>query len=122
MTDFQINDHILQKECDGLARDIFTEIMDEATDETADQMRDEMSDRVHETVDGHGWVIYYHKALMACAHCNTESGEGFLEETGMPENPTFMGLACLILFEEMRARVDAALSELIDAWEPAEAA
>ena len=79
MTDFQINDHILSKECEGLAKDIFEETMaDAADDETAEQLRDDMSDRVHEHVDGHEWGIYHYKALMACAHCNVDQGEEFL--------------------------------------------
>ena len=123
MTDFQINDHILSKECEGLAKDIFEETMaDAADDETADQLRDDMSDRVHERVDGHEWVIYYHKALMTCAHCNVEEGEAFLEDIGMPETPTIYSIACLILYGEMRARTDAEISDMIEAWEPTEAA
>ena len=123
MTEFQINDHILAKECEGLARDIFEEIMrDAAEDETSEDMRDNLSDRVHEWVDGHEWVIYNYKALMACAHCNVDQGEQFLEDVGMPETPTIYSLACLILFGEMRARVESKISDMIEAWEPAEAA
>ncbi len=95
---------------------------DAAEDETADQMRDDMQDRVHETVDGHEWVIYHYKALLMCAHCNVDQGEEFLEDVGMPETPTFNGLASLILFGEMRARVNSEINDLIEAWEPAEAA
>ena len=123
MTEFQINDHILAKECEGLARDIFEEIMrDAAEDETAEQLRDDMSDRVHESVDGHEWVIYHYKALMAYAHCNVDQGEEFLEDVGMPETPTIYSLACLILYGEMRSRVDSEISDMIEAWEPAEVA
>ncbi len=123
MTDFQINDHILAKECEGLARDIFDETMGEAvSDDGAEDMRDEMQDRVHETVDGHEWVIYHYKALMACAHCNVDQGEEFLGDVGMPETPSINTLASLILFGEMRARVDSEINDLIEAWEPAEAA
>ncbi len=123
MTDFQINDHILAKECEGLARDIFEAIMgDAAEDETADDMRDDMRDRVHESVNGHEWVIYNYKALMACAHCNVDEGEAFLEDVGMPETPTIYYLASLILYGEMRARTDSEISDMIDAWEPADAA
>ncbi len=123
MTDFLINDHILTKECEGLARDIFDEIMGEAVSpDTAEDMRNEMQDRVHETVDGHEWVIYHYKALLTCAHCNVDQGEEFLEDVGLPETPTFNGLASLILFGEMRARVNSEINDLIEAWEPAEAA
>ena len=121
MTDFQINDHILAKECEGLARDIFDDIMTEAADdETAEQLRDDMSDRVSESVDGHEWVIYNYKALMACAHCNVDEGEAFLEDVGMPETPTIYSLASLILYGEMRARIDSKINDMVEAWEPAE--
>jgi len=120
MSDFQINDHLLSRECDELARDIFREIMaDAADDETPEDMRDGMTDRAHETADGHEWVIYYHKAIMTCAHCNTSQGEEFLEDTGMPEAPTFAGLACIIVYGEMRARIESALSDIIDEYEEA---
>lgn len=104
MTEFQINDHILQAECEMIARDIMEEIDD----------LEDAYDRAHEWADGHSWVIYHHKALMLCAHCDTSEGEQFLEDTGMPEKPTFYGLATLIAYGEMRARIEEALRELAD--------
>ncbi len=122
MSEFQMSDYKLSIECDGLASDIFAEIMaDAASDETAEDMRDNMSDRVHESVDGHSWVIYHYKALIACAHCNVDQGEEFLEDIGMPETPTINTLASLILFGEMRARIDQKISKMIEAWEPTDA-
>jgi hypothetical protein len=114
-----MNDHILTKECDSIARNIFEEIMENAApDETPEDYRDDMMDRVHEWIDGHEFVIYYHKAIMTCAHCNTDQGEEFLEDTGMPKEPTFGGLACIIVYGEMCARVAESLNaNLVESWE-----
>ncbi|MDB6151512.1 MAG: hypothetical protein JWQ44_2960 [Chthoniobacter sp.] len=121
MTDFQINDYMLTRECDQLAQDIFDEVMTDAGDETAEDRRDTMQDRAHEAADGHEWVIYTFKAHMLCAHCNTDQGEAFLEDTGMPEEVTYDKLGTIIAYGEMRARIETKLCELIEAWEPAEA-
>ncbi|MGB1214981.1 MAG: hypothetical protein ACPG4X_16555, partial [Pikeienuella sp.] len=112
MTDFVINDHILTKECDELAQDIFDEVVAEITSGIADgespaDFRDCMSDRAHETADGHEWVIYTYKAHMLCAHCNVDQGEEFLEDVGMPDTPTYDSLGTMIAYGEMRARIDA---------------
>lgn len=115
MSDFQISDHLLTKECDEIAAGIVEEQRDElAGDESLEDYRDEMSSCAHERVDGHSWVIYNHKALMICAHCNTDEGEAFLEDVGMPEGPDIYKLACLIAFGEMRARVEQAIDRLIE--------
>lgn len=122
MTDFQINDHLLQRECDSIAREIFEEITAEmADDESPEDYRDQMSDRAHETADGHEWVIYTYKAHMLCAHCNVDEGEAFLEDVGMPETPTYDSLGSMIAFGEMRARIEAEIENLMEAWEDARA-
>jgi hypothetical protein len=114
MTDFIINDYILDKECNSLAHEIFDNMLDDmASDETPDDYRDTMSDRAHEYADGHEWVIYYYKAVMLCAHCNIDQGEEFLENTGMPETPTFQGLATIIAYGEILARIETVLNELV---------
>lgn len=122
MENERINEHTFSKECDQLAQDIFDEIMGEAAaDEDADHHRDTMQDRAHEAADGHQWVIYHHHAHQICAECNTDEGEQFLEETGMPETPTYDGLATIMAYGEMRYRIGAKLDELCDEWEPTEA-
>jgi hypothetical protein len=118
MPDFQINDHILQKECESLATDIFADVCDGmAEDETPEDYRDEMNERAWQDADGHEWVIYNFKALMLCAHCDVSDGEAFLEDVGMPAEPTIYSLACAIAFGEIRARIEACLQELCDEWE-----
>ena len=117
MTDFQINDHILHNECESLAGEIFGEVLDDmAEDETPDMLRDDMYDKVHERTDSHEWVIYYHKALMLCAHCHTDDGEEWLSETGFEwtDDSTIYTVASAIAFGEMRARVTACIDTLID--------
>lgn len=119
---FEINDHLLSKECDELARDIFDEVMSGANGETAEDMRDTMDERAHEAADGHEWVIYNHKALMLCAHCNTEQGEGLLADVGVQEPSDIYKLACVIAFGEMRGRIMDEIERLIEEWEPEEEA
>lgn len=114
MTEFQINDYILQKECDDLAKLIFDEIASENPDVAPDDLRDEFDARAHETADWHEWVIYNHKALMLCAHCDVSQGEEFLEDVGMSETPTIYSLACTIAYGEMRARIMEEIEDLIE--------
>ena len=116
MSDFQINDYLLQQECESIAREI-VESLDLADDETLADRLDDAQDAAHEWADSHQWVIYHYKALMLCAHCNAEQGEAFLEDTGMPDNPTFNQLASIIAYGEMRARIEAALQEIADGEE-----
>jgi hypothetical protein len=120
MSDHEMNDHILTKECEALAKEIFDiALEDMAEDETPEDYADDMQDRAHEYADGHQWVIYYHWAHRICMYCNTDDGEQFLEDIGMPETPTYDGLATIIAFGEMRARISAALADLVDGWEAA---
>ena len=122
MTSERISEYSFQAECDEIAQEVFDNALDDmAADETPDHHRDDMLDRVHETVDGHQWVIYHHYAHQICAECNTDEGEAFLEDCGMPETPTYDSLATAIAYGEMRHRVTARIEELIDEWEPMEA-
>ncbi|MEM9976625.1 MAG: hypothetical protein AAF808_03255, partial [Cyanobacteria bacterium P01_D01_bin.2] len=119
MADFVMNDYLLWEECKEIAKDIFTEHCEEmAPDEEPDT--DAMMDRAHEWADGHSWVIYTHKALKLCVYCNTDRGEQFLAGVGMPDEPTFAGLATFIAYGEMRGRIEEELQELIEEWEPSE--
>lgn len=122
MSDFQINDHLLTKECDQLAVDIFAEMLEGmADDETPDDHRDDMNDRAHEAADGHGWVIYTYKAIQLCARCDVSQGEQFLEDVGgVEKGETFSGMATKIAYGEMRARIEAELQRLSDEWEAPE--
>lgn len=120
MSDFQINDNILTKECRALAREIFDYVMTGNEGENPEDYRDDMDEQAHQTADGHEWVIYNYKALMICAHCDVSNGEEFLEDVGMPEEVTIHKLACAIVYGEMRAQIMEAIDALIEEWEPAE--
>ena len=119
MSDFQMNDHKLAKECDELAQEIFDTMVadDLQPDETPEDHNDTMSDNVHDTVDGHEWVIYYYKAHQICQNCNTDEGAQFLEDVGQPDPVTYDSLATTIAYGEMLARVNSKLAELVTEWE-----
>jgi hypothetical protein len=114
MTDFIINDHLLQKECDEIAQEIIDEFRRDHFGEGLSDYSDEMSDRAHETADGHEWVIYNYKALMLCAHCDTENGEELLEDIGIPKEPDIYKLATMIAYGEIRARIDQEIRDLLE--------
>ena len=117
----RITDGILHRECESIAQDIFDEMLGEMEpDETPEHYESEMSDRAHERVDGHQWVIYHHYAHQIAGGCNAERGEQWLEDLGMPENPTYDGLAVIIAYGEMVSRVQERLFELVRDYEPEE--
>lgn len=122
MADFQINDHILAKECDSLAAEIFAECVAKLDEgETPEDYRDEMDDRAHETADGHEWVIYNYKALMLCAHCDVGNGEEFMSDVGFEWNDdsTIYSVATVLAYGEMRARITGEIQRLCEEWEEA---
>lgn len=120
MSDFQINDYLLTKECAALAKDIFDETMAEHSDSEPEDLREDMFDRAHEAADGHEWVIYNYRALMLCAHCDTSDGEDFLDDVGFEWNQgesTIYTVATAIAYGEMRARIEQDIQQLIEDWE-----
>ena len=119
MSDFQISDYQLAKECEELAKAIFAEVMEDHPGEDPEDYRDEMDERAHETADGHQWVIYSHKSLMLCAHCDTSYGDDFLSDVGMTwdSDSTIYTVATKIAYGEMRGRITFEIQELVDAWE-----
>lgn len=113
-----ITDHDLTKACDELAAEIFANMLAELPhDETPDDKRDEMQDRAHEAADGHQWVIYTHYALSICAHCNTDAGEEFVDEVGLPKPFTLAGAATAVAYGEIKHRVALEIDRLVDDWE-----
>jgi len=113
-----ITDYMLGQECRELAQDIFGEMLTGlARDETPKDHLDDMRDRARESVDGHHWVIYTHKSLLICAHCDTSDGEAFVEDTGLPTPFSLSTIATAIVFGEMLARAEMALQDLCDDWE-----
>tara|TARA_R110000823_G_C15722461_1_gene478830 strand:+ start:347 stop:682 length:336 start_codon:yes stop_codon:yes gene_type:complete len=105
--EFIINDYRLTQECQSIAADIIAEYEDE----------DERDDAVHQTVDGHQWVIYNHKALMLCAHCDVDKGEAFVDDTGfqwVQGDSTIFTVACLVAYGEMIHRVREEMAALLE--------
>ena len=120
MFEFQINDGILYRECKFLAEEIFRDVTESNPDSSPEDLREEMTEQAHETADGHEYVIYTHKALMICAHCDTSKGEEFLEDVGMPESPDIYKLASWIAYGEIRGRIEEELDSLIESHEEPE--
>lgn len=121
MSGFQISDYLLTKECDDIAAEIFGNMLkDLARDETPEDKRDDMQDRADEATDSHEWVIYNHKALMICAHCDTSNGEAYMDDVGLnwtPGESTIYTVATLIVYGEMQARIMGEIGRLIEEWE-----
>lgn len=120
MSNFQINDGILWRECKELAEEIFREVMESNPDSSPEDLREDMFERAHETADGHEYVIYTHKALMICAHCDTMKGEEFLEDVGMPQEVTLSSIVSLIAYGEIRGQIEEELDSLIESHEEPE--
>jgi hypothetical protein len=115
---FEISDHNLTKECDSIAANIFVDVVAALRPgESPSDYQDGMRDTAHESVDGHNWVIYTHKAVMICAHCDVSAGEEFLDDVGMPDEVTFGKLAEVIAFGEMRHRVESEIERLCEEWD-----
>lgn len=99
-----INDYTLNE----YAADIADEILREC-----DGDRDDAVDLAQEYVDGSEWAIYYHKAHELCQNCNTDNGEQFYD-CGPWENLTYDGIASIIAYGELRARIEQAIDAKID--------
>jgi len=72
MSEFIINDYLLRQEAASIVADILTNA----------QEGDDIQDLIHQSCDGHEWVIYTYKALKLCAECDTSGGEAMLEDMG----------------------------------------
>lgn len=117
----EITEFGLTCEAESLAREIFDEYRDAGGEDWHPyEDEDDMMDRAHEYADGHAWVIYTHKALRLCAECNTDRGEEFVDDVGLPEPFTLAGAAAAVAYGELRARIEEALRDLIEAYEEPE--
>ena len=66
-----INQYELEKEAIRIAKEAEAEFLNHNMD---------VYEYMHQTCEGHEWVIYTYKAIQLCAECNTEDGEEQLEE------------------------------------------
>ena len=121
-TDTIKSDYELTREALAIAKDIMQEAQSNmfAGDDWLKELQDNPTDPVHEYVDGHAFVIYYHHAAQICANCNTDAGEEAWRECG-GTFVSFDKLCCEITYFELCARTSDALNTLIcDAVEAAE--
>lgn len=103
MSDFTINDYILEQEAKSLAEEAFSECNGDMQD--ADQW-------LWEAVDSHEWVIYYHQAGMLCVHCNTDDGADWLDGVGLEPTNDVDKLHTQIAFATLYAKASRYLQEM----------
>ena len=89
MSDFKINNDILNTEAEHLAELVNLEVKDYGGD---------AYDLLHEAVDGHEWVIYTYKALLLCAECDTTEGKQWLDEVGLEGTNDISKLATQVAY------------------------
>lgn len=107
MTDFKINDFILNEECAALAEEAAHEAKTYGSD--AEEILWQM-------IDGHEFVIHTYKAIMLCAECDTEDGEEWLEGAGITDHKSFGEHASVLAFATMITRANEMLrAEMEDA-------
>ena len=78
---------------------------------------------LHQSCDGHEVAIYHGKAIRFCAEQDTSAGEEFLEDCGgiCEAGDTFGAIACRIAFATLFCAGVAALQEIAEEAEEADA-
>ncbi len=118
-----MNNQEYWKEINAIAENMVSEVMDEQ-DNDKDAAEEEINDsRLHETIDGHQWVIYYSYNLDVIKHSNNddyyndnfgaESLAASLEQGGLGT------LHCHIAFWCMYADVQEALESAFEEYQEA---
>lgn len=112
-------------ECKELAQTIFEEVMQENDNEIEQCNYDGLFyDRLHDTIDGHQWIIYNHYNLQVLQHASNP--EAMIEEMGNESAGSSLeegGLSTLhmhLAFWAMKEDVNSELQELIEDYEPEE--
>ncbi len=95
-------------ELDAVCRDYAEYALDNVKNHNMDLL-----DAIHEIVDGSEHVIFHYYSKSICFHCNTDNGEMFLEDIGMPSNPTYDTLGDQIAYGEIHARTMKFAQELM---------
>ena len=102
------------KEIESLAYDIAAELLEEH-DNDREQAEDNAYDRIHETIDGHQWVIYYAYNLPVLEYSDNAY---YADEQGLiGENPLENGLNSfhtMLAFWAMNADVSEAMEKAFD--------
>lgn len=125
MSDMIKSDYALTQTAASYAHDIFDTIKDENGGDAfdAEAFRDEMNEKAWEYADGSEHVIYTARAIAICGNCNTNTGEERAEDIyGKPFDgcETFAEVCTRLAFFTLLCEIESELSDLIDAWEPAE--
>lgn len=110
-------------EVQSLAQEALDQAIEaKGADASVDTIRDAAYDIVHEVTDGHAWVIYYAQQNNILDHSENDSyglTEGLMEVTrGM----TFSDIKTQCAAWALYADVQEKLGELLDEYEPTEAA
>ena len=83
-----INQYELEKEAIRIAQEAETEFLNHNMD---------VYEYLHQTCDGHEWVIYTYKAVQLCAECDTSEGEEQLEDVDF-RPASFADHACQLAY------------------------
>lgn len=100
MTDFIMNEYVFQKECELIAEEAFKETGGDI---------DSAHDYIHETIDGHEWVIYTYKSRMIFTEVDTDNGQDAVE---LKYCPDIDGAIAMTVYYEMLHRAEVHLLEL----------
>lgn len=92
---------------------IAADYADDIVRDNPDGNLNDWQDAAFEYADGSEWVIYYYKAHQVCQNCYTHAGEAFFEDCGPwpSDRLTYDGIASIIAFGELRARICDHLSD-----------
>lgn len=125
MTNSTISSKDYYSEVNELAQTIFDEVMQENDNDVALCEDDGLFyDRLHETIDGHQWIIYNHYNLQVLRHASNP--EEMIDQMGAEaagESLKEGGLSTLhthLAFWALQADVSNKLQEIISDYEPEE--
>ena len=96
----KITDYILDLIARSYAQDIVADLDPDDPDPESS-----IDDAAHEAADSSQWVIYTFRAKCIALLCDVSEGEAFLEDVGMPEDPTLGSIASTVAYGELRARI-----------------
>lgn len=99
-----LNDYKLDQYCNSIAEEICRDARDV----------DQAMDWASESADSSEYVIYYAKAHMLCAKCDTTQGENFIADCYSDCPMTYDEMACRIAYGEIDARVRAKVYEIFE--------
>ena len=112
----------LHKEAKTLAQESWNEVVEYSGSTDTESLLEFAEEHLHQSIDGHEVVIYYHKAIEFCATQDTSDGEDWLEDCGgiVQAGDTFGSIACRIAFATLLVASQEALQEIADNYEEEE--